>query len=96
MAKFLVLWKLEQGLLSAAMARAVQHMPAYGAELEAAGKVIARYHLVGGHGGCWIYDVDSHEELDMLLAKAAVFNFAHFDIRPLADMTAAPIGVEPE
>ena len=91
MAKFLVLWKLDQGLLSAEMARAVQRMPEYGEELEGQNKVVARYHLVGGHGGCWIYDVDSNEELEMTLARAPVFNFAHYDIRPLADMTAMPL-----
>jgi len=91
MATFLVLWKLDQGLLSGEMARAVQKMPAYGEDLEKSKKCIARYHVVGGHGGCWIYEVDSNEELELLLAKAPVFNFAHYDVRPLADMTAMPL-----
>lgn len=91
MAKFLVLWNLDQGLLSAEMARAVQRMPEYGKDLEAQGKVVARYHVVGGHGGCWIYEVGSNEELEMALARAPVFNFALYDIRPLADMTAMPL-----
>ncbi len=94
MAKFLVLWSLEQGLLSGEMARAVQRMPEYGQELEEQGKVIARYHVVGGHGGCWIYDVDSNEELELLLAKAAVFNFARYDVRPLAEMASPPLSSE--
>jgi len=75
-AKFLVLWALEQGLLSQQMVKAVVKMPEYGEELAATGKVVARYHIVGGHGGAWIYDVDSNEELELLLAKAPVFNFA--------------------
>lgn len=91
MAKFLVLWSLEQGLLSSEMVRAVQRMPDYGAELEADGKVLARYHIVGGHGGCWIYDAGSHEELELMLGKAPVFNFARYDVRPLADMASLPI-----
>ena len=94
MAKFLVLWTLEQGLLSARMAEAVQRMPGYGQELETDGKVVARYHLVGGHGGCWIYDADSHEELELLLGRAPVFNFARYDVRPLADMATLPIASE--
>lgn len=94
MAKFLVLWRLEQGLLSAEMARAVQRMPEYGEQLEAEGKVLARYHLVGGHGGCWIYDADSHEEFELLLGRAPVFNFATYDVRPLADMASLPISSE--
>ena len=90
-AKFLVLWTLEQGLLSQQMVKAVVKMPEYGEELAAKGKVVSRYHVVGGHGGAWIYDVDSNEELELLLAKAPVFNFARYDIRPLADMAAPPM-----
>ena len=48
-----------------------------------------RYHVVGAHGGAWIYDVDSHEEFERLLAMAPVFNFARYDVHPLADMTGA-------
>ena len=91
MGKFLVLWRLHQGLLSSEMAKAVQKMPAYGEDLEKQGKVTARYHVVGGHGGCWIYDAASNEELELLLAKAPVFNFAHYDIKLLADMSAMPL-----
>jgi muconolactone delta-isomerase len=54
--------------------------------LEDDNKVIARYHVVGAHGGAWIYSVDSHEEFERLLARAPIFNFAHYDIYPLAEM----------
>ncbi len=85
--KFLVLWNLEQTLLSDAMVRAIARMPEYGGRMEQEGKVLMRYHVVGAHGGAWIYEVDSHEEFERLLAMAPVFNFARYDIRPLADMT---------
>ncbi len=88
--KFLVLWRIEIGLLSHAMVAAIARMPEYGRGLEAQGKVTARYHVVGAHGGAWIYEVESHEEFERLLAVAPVFNFAHYDIRPLADMPEAP------
>lgn len=91
MAKFLVLWTLEQALLSDQMAKAVMRMPEYGETLAGQGKVLARYHLVGGHGGAWIYNVDSNEELELLLAMAPVFNFARYDVRPLAEMAALPL-----
>lgn len=84
--KFLVLWNIDLVLLSPELQRAVGNMPAYGERLEAEGKVLARYHVVGAHGGAWIYAVDSHEELERLLARAPVFNFAHYDVRPLAEM----------
>ncbi|MGH2705632.1 MAG: muconolactone Delta-isomerase family protein [Actinomycetota bacterium] len=91
MAKFLVLWSLEQGLLSDQMAKAVARMPGYGDDLVRQGKVVAKFHVVGGHGGAWIYDVETNEELELLLARAPVFNFARYDIRPLAEMAALPV-----
>ncbi|WP_374970499.1 muconolactone Delta-isomerase family protein [Terrabacter sp. BE26] len=87
--KFLVLWQLEQALLSDAMVRSIARMPEYGAALEGQGKVLMRYHVVGAHGGAWIYDVDSHEEFERLLAVAPVFNFATYTVHPLADMTGS-------
>lgn len=84
--KFLVLWHLQLSLLSRPMAEAIGRMPAYGEALEVERKVIARYHVVGAHGGAWIYEVDSHEEFERLLARAPVFNFALYTIHPLADM----------
>ena len=85
--KFLVLWNIDLGLLSQAMARAIARMPDYGRDLEQRGKVLARYHVVGAHGGAWIYEVESHEEFERLLAVSPVFNFATYDVRPLADMS---------
>lgn len=86
--KFLVLWRMDLSLLSREMARAVGGMAAYGRSLERAGKVLARYHVVGAHGGAWIYQVGSHEEFERLLAQAPVFNFARYEIHALADMPA--------
>ena len=66
---------------------AVLRMPDYANDLAARGKLDRRYHVVGKHGGAWIYDVDSHEEFERLLARSPVFNFAHYDVRVLAEMT---------
>jgi muconolactone delta-isomerase len=85
--KFLALWSIELSLVSEAMVRAIARMPEYGEQLERQGKVLSRYHVVGAHGGAWVYDVDSHEEFERLLAMAPVFNFAHYTIHPLADMS---------
>ncbi len=93
--KFLVVWKLEIATLSAEMMRTVMRMPEVARPLELSGKVIGRYHIVGYHGGAWIFDVESNEELEMLLAQLPVYNFSHFDVYPLADMSALPV-VPPE
>jgi muconolactone delta-isomerase len=87
--KFLVLWRMELNLLSREMAQAVSRMSEYGAKLEAEGKVLSRYHVVGAHGGAWIYEVTSHEEFERLLARAPIFNFARYDVYPLAEMNPA-------
>ncbi|MFN2555762.1 MAG: muconolactone Delta-isomerase family protein [Nitriliruptorales bacterium] len=89
--KFLVLWRLELARLSAEVARAVLRMSEYAEPLEQQGKVLGRYHIVGGHGGAWIYNVESHEELEMLLVRSPVYNFAHYEVLPLADMAALPV-----
>jgi muconolactone delta-isomerase len=85
--KFLVLWNIQLALLSPQVARAVGKMPDYGSKLQREGKVISRYHIVGAHGGAWIYCVDSHEEFERLLAIAPIFNYATYQVLPLAEMT---------
>ena len=91
MAKFLVLWKLELNRIGGEAMRAVLRQQEHGAKLQSQGKLLSRYHVVGGHGGAWIYDVASHEELDHLLASAPVFNFATYQVLPLAEMTERPV-----
>ena len=93
--KFLVLWRIELTLLSREMARAVGEMAGYGSALEREGKVLARYHVVGAHGGAWIYQVDSHEEFERLLGRAPVFNFARYEIHVLADMHPIEVAAKP-
>jgi muconolactone delta-isomerase len=89
--KFLVLWRLDIALVSRQMAAAVARMPEYAQPLERSAKVIARYHLVGAHGGAWVYDVDSNEELERLLGSAPVYNYARYEVYPLADMGDAQL-----
>ena len=83
--KFLVMWELDLARLSTGVLHAVMRMPEYAQEVRDGGKLEAR-HIVGKHGGAWIYDVDSNEELERLLALAPVYNFARYDIYPLAEM----------
>ncbi|MBS2961495.1 hypothetical protein KGA66_00455 [Actinocrinis puniceicyclus] len=85
--KFLVLWRVELSLLSREMAAAVARMPGYAAALRRDAKLAARFHLVGQHGGAWIYDVSSNEELERLLGLAPVYNFARYEVLPLAEMS---------
>ncbi len=90
--KFLVLWELELSRLRPEVVQAVLRMPDYAAPLRTQGKLVARYHIVGRHGGAWIYDVGSNEELERLLAMAPVYNHARYQVLPLADMET-PAGV---
>ena len=85
--KFLVLWHLDTARLSPEVIGAVLDQPKYAKKLEADGKLECRYHVVGSHGGAWIYRVSSNEELDRLLAMSPVYNFASYQILPLAEMT---------
>ncbi|WP_186762685.1 muconolactone Delta-isomerase family protein [Lentzea tibetensis] len=91
--KFLVLWRMELTLLSRGMAAAVARMPEYAEPLERDGRVVARYHLVGQHGGAWIYDVSSNEELDRLLGMSPVYNLARYEVHALAEMNPPDPGL---
>lgn len=86
MSKFLVIWKLEPSRLGPDAIKAVFAMPKYAEKLIADRKVEKRYHIVGKHGGAWIYDVETNEELDRLLAMAPVYNLATYEVIPLAEM----------
>ncbi len=72
--KFLVIWKLDLALLSPHVASAVARMPAYAKPLSRP----ASYHIVGSHGGAWMYDVAANEELERLIALMPVYNFRAF------------------
>jgi len=84
--KFLVMWELNVAQVRPEMIRAVARMPEYAKQVSAQGKLVTRYHVVGKHGGAWIYDVASNEELERLLATAPIYNYSRFDVYPLADM----------
>jgi muconolactone delta-isomerase len=84
--KFLVIWRLELALLSRGVLEAVLKMPDYAGPLEQKGKILSRYHVVGTHGGAWLYEVESNEELDRLLAMSPVYNYARYEVLPLAEM----------
>ena len=91
--KFLVLWRLDLSRVSPETMKTVLRQQDYGSRLQASGKVVARYHLVGSHGGAWIYEVESNDELDTLLAQAPVYNLAHYEVHPLAEMRGpTPLG----
>lgn len=89
--KFLVIWRLDLRLLSAAMARSVARMTEHAQSLQESGKLVSRYHIVGAHGGAWIFDVESNDELERLLATSPVFNFAHYEVYPLTEMAGPPV-----
>lgn len=84
--KFLILWKFELAGLRPEVLPAVGRMPEYAEKLRKQGKLVSRYHVVGKHGGAWIYEVSSNEELERLLAMAPVYNFAHYEVIALAEM----------
>jgi muconolactone delta-isomerase len=84
--KFLVLWHFDVSRLTPEVVRAIAQQPEYGEKLEKEGKLECRYHVVGSHGGAWIYKVDSNEELDRLLAMSPVYNFATYKVLTLAEM----------
>jgi muconolactone delta-isomerase len=66
----------------------ISNLQDYAKELEGQMKLERYYHIVGRHGGAWIFDVKSNEELEILLAKMPVYNFAEYEVYPLSEMKA--------
>lgn len=89
-ATFLVLWRLDVSRVGPEMMRAVLRQQDHGRDLQERGKIERRYHIVGGHGGAWIYRVESNEELDHLLAQAPAYNYATYEVIALAEMGDDP------
>lgn len=85
--KFHVLWHFDIGRLNPDVICAIAQQPQYSAKLEKEDKLECRYHVVGSHGGAGIYKVDSNEELDRRLATSPVYNYATYQVLPLAEMT---------
>jgi muconolactone delta-isomerase len=83
--KFLVLWHFDIARLGPEVTRAILQMPDYAKSI--ADKLECRYHVIGSHGGAWIYKVPSNEELDRLLAMSPVYNYATYQVLALAEMT---------
>jgi len=96
MSKFLILWSLDTSRIGSEAVKAVFAMPKYADKLIKEKKVEKRYHIVGGHGGAWIYDVDSNEELDRLLAQSPVYNMANYKVIPLAEMNDPSLLIKPD
>jgi len=88
--KFLVLWSFQAGIRVGLpeVAKMISHLQDYAKELEEQKKLDRYYHIVGRHGGAWIFDVKSNEELEVLLAKMPVYNFAKYQVYPLSEMKA--------
>ena len=86
--KFLVLWRLQAGIRVGLpeVAKMLSDLRDYAGTLHNQKKLEQSYHVVGRHGGAWIFDVESNEELEILLAKMPVYNFAAYEIYPLAEM----------
>ncbi|MEM0442242.1 MAG: muconolactone Delta-isomerase family protein [Candidatus Nitrosocaldus sp.] len=84
--KFLILWSFKRIALTPDLVRAVLDMRAYARRLKDDGKLEAYYHIVGRHGGAWILNVESNEELENLIAGMPVYNYAEYEIYPLTEM----------
>lgn len=90
MSKFLVMWNLDLGRVGPDAVKAVLSMPSYAERMKKQNKLVHRYHLVGKHGGAWIYNADSNEDLERCLVQSPVYNLANFDVYPLAEMPEPP------
>jgi len=84
--KYLVLSRLRSGVsVTPAVVKAIADHYDLVKKLKANGKLEVHYPLLGHHGGVSIYVVESHEELQSLLAQNPLFNFNDYEIFPLLE-----------
>jgi len=84
--KYLVLSRLRSGVsVTPAVVKAIADHYNLVKKLKANGKLEVHYPLLGSHGGASIYVVESHEELQGLLAQNPLFNFNDYEILPLLE-----------
>lgn len=87
--KFLIFWSFQVGVkVGPELAKVVFDLRDYAERLRKEGKLEVHYHVVGKHGGVWIFDVQSNEELERLIAQMPVYNYVNYEIYPLTEMRA--------
>jgi len=47
------------------------------------GKILAQGHYAGSKGGCYIYDVESNDELHRLVCGLPTISFLNWEVAPL-------------
>jgi muconolactone delta-isomerase len=67
----------------------LQAMRAWLAEHRASGKLVDVWSFAGSIGGGGIVEVESHEELDAIMAGFPYGQTSHVDVYPLADLDAS-------
>jgi muconolactone delta-isomerase len=82
------MWSFQAGIKVGLpeVAKMLADLRGYAKQLQGENKLERYYHVVGKHGGAWIFDVNSNEELEILLAKMPVYNFAAYEIYLLSEM----------
>lgn len=84
--KFLVIWSFRLAAITPDIIKSIFALREYAKDLKGKGKLDAYYHIVGKHGGAWIFDVVSNDELENLIASMPVYNHVEYEIYPLTEM----------
>lgn len=86
--KFLVFWTLHEAIVKSNtdLAKVIFDLQDYAKKLRGSGNLDRYYHVIGKHGGVWIFDVKSNEELDSMIARMPIYNYASYDVYPLTEM----------
>ena len=84
--KFLVIWSFIKMQITPDLVKIVFDLRDYARKLKEQCKLEVNYHIVGKHGGMWLFNVESNEELENIIAAMPVYNFADYEIYPLTEM----------
>ncbi len=83
--KFLVLWHIELTRLGPEIIAAVARTPDYARKV--GDKLECRYHVIGSHGGAWIYKSVPTKNLIIFLPCRPCTTTQPYKVLPPAEMT---------
>lgn len=87
--RFLVLTSAREAMPPESALPMVQAMKAWVAEHRGSGRMVEAFNFAGGQGGGGILEVESHEELDEIMAGFPLGPFSEIEVHALSDLDAA-------
>lgn len=87
--RFLVITTSREAMQPEFILPSIQRMQKWVAELRASGKLVDTFAFAGTIGGGGIIEVESHEELDAIMARFPFAGVSNVEVHALSDLDAS-------